>query len=350
MDHDDPYPVRALLVFAANPALTHANTKLIEEGLKKLNFLVVTDIFMTPTAQFADIILPACTFLERSRFVAYDTHTDHGWNQPLRIGLSPRVVEPMYESKPDWRIIWEIGRKLGYADYFPWRTEEEAIDAVLALVGLNSDLLADEPNGVELPLPSILYKAVSGFFAPVIRKRLQLAQFRTYPDMYEKYEGFMEGFRTPSGKVEFYSQQLKDLGQDPLPIYHEPAESPISQPDLAKDFPLVLIAGSKLRPYTHPIMRNIPSLRKLVPETVLEINPVDAKQRGIFSGDRVEVTSPCGEIQCKVEVTTSIAAKVVHLHFGFEEGNANILIDNSAFDPITGSTGLKSSLCQVEKI
>ena len=89
---------------------------------------MVTDLFMTPTAELADIVLPACTFLEQTRFVTYDTHADHGWNVHSRIALSPKVVEPLWESWPDWKIICELGRKMGYGECFPWKTEEEAID------------------------------------------------------------------------------------------------------------------------------------------------------------------------------------------------------------------------------
>lgn len=91
-----PYPVRALLVFAANPLMTHANARLIERALESLDFLVVSDLFMTATARQADIVLPACTFLERTRFVTYDSHTDHGWNVPPRVELSPRVITPLH--------------------------------------------------------------------------------------------------------------------------------------------------------------------------------------------------------------------------------------------------------------
>jgi anaerobic selenocysteine-containing dehydrogenase len=343
----EPYPVRALLVFAANPLMTHANSRLIERALESLDFLVVSDLFMTATARRADIVLPACTFLERTRFVTYDTHTDHGWNVPLRVQLSPRVIAPLHASRPDWRIIWELGRRLGYAEYFPWESEEQAIDEVLAPLGLDCAALRAHPEGHAVPLPSVLYQKLHGPLGAAVRAVMRHTKFRGYPEMYRKYESFMEGFRTPSGKVEFYSQQLADLGQDPLPVYREPAESPVSRPDLARSYPLVLIAGSKLKPYTHSMMRNIPALRAMAPENLLQIHPEDAAARGIGEGAMVRVSSPRGEIRCQASVTPDIGPGVVHLQFGYEESNANILTDNAAFDPITGSTGLKSGLCEV---
>jgi anaerobic selenocysteine-containing dehydrogenase len=343
----DPYPVKALLVFAANPLMTHANTKLIERALNSLDLLVVTDLFMTATADHADIVLPACTFLERARVATYDTHTDHGWNVPLRVQFSPRVVPPLHNSRSDWQIIWELGRRLGFAEYFPWKTEEEALDAVLEPLQLDCATLAKQPEGYAVPLPSVLYQKLHGPLGAVVRAMMKHTKFRNYPEMYRKYAGFMKGFRTPSGKVELYSEQLAELGQDPLPVYREPAESPVSRPDLAERFPLVLIAGSKLKPYTHAMMRNIPSLRALAPENVLEIHPDDAATRSIVDGAQVAVSSPRGEIRTRARVTPDILTGVVHLQFGYEESNANILTDNEAFDPITGSTGLKSALCEV---
>ena len=155
---------------------------------------------------------------------------------------------------------------------------------------------------------------------------------------------------TPSKKMEIYSKQLLELGQDPLPVYQEPAESPMSRPDLAKQYPLVLIAGSKVEPYTHSMMRNIPSLRHEAPEDLLEIHPKTAAEYDIEDGNSVSVKSSRGRITCRATVSKKIAPGVVHLFFGYEDSNANVLTDHAAFDLITGSTGLKSLLCQVEKV
>jgi anaerobic selenocysteine-containing dehydrogenase len=349
MLHGDPYPVKAMLVFAANPLLTHANTGVIEAALRSLDLLVVTDLFMTPTAELADIVLPACTFLEQTRVATYDCHTDHGWNVPSRVVLSPRVVAPLHESRSDWRIIWELGRKLGYAEYFPWQTEEQAIDFVLKPLGLDCARLRAQPAGVIVPLPPILYRKFRGFGGALIRGALRRLVFRHYPAMFRKYEGFMKGFLTPSKKVEIYSERLAQLGQPPLPVHREPAESPVSRPDLARDYPLILIAGSKLEPYTHSMMRNIPSLRREAPADVVEIHPTTAGVLAIRDGEQVRVESPRGQVSAQARLTDSIDPRVVHLSFGFRESNANRLTDHAAFDPVTGSTGLKSLLCRVAR-
>lgn len=154
----------------------------------------------------------------------------------------------------------------------------------------------------------------------------------------------------PSKKVELYSEKLEKLGYDPLPVYREPAESPISQPELAKEYPLILITGTKLESYTHSMMRNIPELCKHTPESLLEINPETASQLEINDGDVVRVSSPRGSITCKANVTERIAPQVAHLYHGFKESNCNVLTDHKVCDPITGSVGMKSLLCKVERV
>jgi anaerobic selenocysteine-containing dehydrogenase len=218
---------------------------------------------------------------------------------------------------------------------------------MIAPLGLTCEDLKQHPNGVIVDLPPFLYKKWTGVTGKVLRKVLGIAKFRDYPNMYRKYK--MKGFNTPSGKVEIWSQKLKSLGGDPLPMFVEPAESPVSRPDLAKEYPFILIAGSKLEPYTHAMMRNIPELRRHAPENLLEINPQAAHDLNIVDGDRVKVKSLRGSIVTRVSVTSRIDPRVVHLFFGFEESNCNLLTDHHAFDPVTGSSGLKSLLCKVEK-
>lgn len=346
--HEKPKPVKAMMVMASNPLLTCANSNVVEKALNKLDFLAVADIFMTSTAKLADIVLPACTFLERTRFVTYDTHADHSWNVQSRIVLSPKAVEPLEESRSDWKIICELGKKMGYKEYFPWKTEEEAIDHMLKPLGLTCEELKKHPDGVIVPVPPFLYTKFKGFFGGIVRKALKVTTFKNYPDMYRKYK--TKGFMTPSKKVELFSKRLEKLGYDPLPVYREPAESPVSRPDIAGKYPLILIAGSKLEMYTHSEMRNIPGLRSLFPENLLEINPRTAAKLGITESELVRISSPRGSVTCKAHITDRIDPRVVHLCHGFKECNCNVLTDHKAFDPITGSTGLKSLLCRVEKI
>ena len=140
------------------------------------------------------------------------------------------------------------------------------------------------------------------------------------------------------------------MGCDPLPVYTEPAESPVSKPELAKEYPLILIAGTKLEAYTHSMMRNIPGLNRFAPENLVEINPETATGLGVKDGDIVKVSSLRGSIQCKARTTETIDPRVVHLYHGFEESNCNNLTDHEPCDPITGSVGMNSLLCKVTSL
>ena len=344
----NPYPVKGMMVMAANPALNCANSNVVQAALKKLDFLVVSDIFMTSTAKLADIVLPACTFLEQTRVVTYDIHADHGWNSTSRLALSPKAVEPLEESWSDWKIICELGKKMGYDKYFPWKTRQQAIDDEIKPLGITCEELKKHPEGLIITVPPFLYTKKRGLLGSIIRGIMKIAVFKDYPDMYKKYE--LQGFMTPSKKVELFSERLEKYGFDPLPVYREPAESPVSKPKLAKEYPFVLIAGTKLEPYTHSMMHNIPGLHKHAPENIVEIHPNAARKLNIMDKEKVRISSPRGSIQCKAMITRHIDLRVVHVYHGFQDSNCNVLTDNKVFDPVTGSVGMKSLLCKVVKI
>ncbi len=165
------------------------------------------------------------------------------------------------------------------------------------------------------------------------------------PKRYEKH-----GFATPSGKVEIRSSILEENGFDGLPVFKEPLESPVSRPDIAKDYPLVLTSGARLPMYTHSRQRDIPRLRKLMPDPLVEIHPHDAAARSIGDGDPVTLSTPRGTITAKANVTTKVAPGVVSMSHGWREANVNLLIDDRQLDPISGFPPYKSQLCQVARL
>ncbi|MGB2854831.1 MAG: molybdopterin-dependent oxidoreductase, partial [Dehalococcoidia bacterium] len=319
---ETPYPVKAMLILAANPALTSPNSQEVEAALKRLDFLAVADIFMTQTAQLADVVLPACTFLEQTYYATYEAGAYLKPTLPGLLMLRPEVLPPLQESRPDWQIIFELARKLGYGEYFPWQDIEEAIDFELEPTGITSRDLREHPEGIQIHGPQ---------FKPT----------------YHKYKSM--GFLTPSKKVEILSERFQEMGYDALPVYHEPSESPLGNPELARTFPLVLTTGAKLGCYVHSQMRNIPSLNRQMPHNVAEIHPSTAADYGIGEGDIVLVESPRASIRCQARLTEDIRPQVVQLYHGFEEANANLLTDNSSYDPITGSVPMRSSLCRIRK-
>jgi anaerobic selenocysteine-containing dehydrogenase len=311
---EKPYAIKALIVNGGNPAITLPDSKRIQEAMSKLDFMVVMDLFMTDTAKLADIVLPACSFLEKSG-VGYVYGVNTGIPYAL---LRKKVVEPLGESWPDWKIWTELGRRMGYGEYFPWNTEEEVVDFFLKPSGLTREQLEKEhPEGV--------------FYVEDDKKYLSGV------------------YRTPSKKIEIYSETLAENGYDPLPEYVEPSQSPLSAPELAKEYPLILSTGARIPQYTHSQLRNVPSLRAAAPEPLAEMSPKTAEAYGITDGDMVVVETPKDHITLKVHTAEEMSPGIVSIPHGWSEANANLLTSLDVRDPVTGYTEMKALLCRISK-
>ena len=311
---EKPYPLKAMIVNGGNPALTLPDSKRIQEAMKKLDFMVVMDLFMTDTAKLADIVLPACSFMEKSG-VGYVYGVNTGIPYAL---LRKKVIEPVGESWADWKIWTELGRRMGYGEYFPWNTDEEVVDFFLEPSGLTREQLeVEHPEGV------------------------------FYIEDDKKYQSGV--YRTPSDKIEIYSETLAENGYDPLPKYIEPSQSPMSSPELAKDYPLILTTGARIEQYTHSQLRNIPSLQKEAPEPIAELNPETAKEYGIADGDMMVVETPKDHITLKAHTEEGLSAGIVSIPHGWSEANANLLTSLDVRDPVTGYTEMKALLCTIRK-
>jgi anaerobic selenocysteine-containing dehydrogenase len=306
----NPYPIKALIVTGGNPALTLPESKKIREALEKLDFLVVMDLFMTETAELADIVLPACTFLEKPG-IAYDYGVCHGMPYVL---LRKKVIEPLWESWPEWKFWTELGRKMGYEKEFPWKKEEEILRFQLEGTGVTLEQLESNPSGI--------------FFTS------------------KRYGVFPEDLRTPSGKVEIFSETLEKCGYDPLPTHKEP----IGSPEIAKEYPLILTTGPRILEYTHTQMRNIPELRGRVPEPIAELHPSTARNYGIVDGEEAIVETVKGNIKIKVKLSEDILPNVIAIPHGWAQANVNILTDINIRDPISGYPELKALRCRIKKM
>jgi anaerobic selenocysteine-containing dehydrogenase len=302
----EPYPVKALIVQGCNPALTWPDSHKVRQAFEKLDLLVVSDLFLTETARLADIFLPATAFPERKIIKDYPSEG--------LVMVSNKAVEPPSGCLEDWQLWAELGRKMGYADYFPWRNTDELFAYLLKPSGITLEQLEQNPAG-------ILYRQLN-------RQR--------------KYEP--DGFDTPSGKVELFSPTMADYGYDPLPTFTQPAESSDER------YPFTLITGTRVVAFMHSQHRHIARLRKLVPQPLLEINPDPAKNLGIVDGEPVVVESPKGSITLQARITPTLHPQVLSLQHGWDEANANILTDNEPHDPISGYPAFKTVLCQVRKI
>jgi anaerobic selenocysteine-containing dehydrogenase len=314
----EPYPVRGLLVIGGNPAVTMPESKRVIEALGKLELLVVADLFVTRTAQLADVVLPAASQLEKTGFVVssmFGETKDY-------VLLKQKALE-IQGCWPDWKIMAELAKRLDLPEAFPWTDVEEAIDYQLSASGITVEQLKAQPGGI---------------------------RFKD-GETYRKYQ--QEGLATPSGKVELFSQALAERGYEPLPVWEEPVESPVSRPEVARDFPLIGCSAGKTVNYVHSQYHHIPTLRKREPEPRVRLHPRDASERGIVDGEWVNISSPRGSIQMRAEVTEATMPGVVSMAICwgecFPEAELNRLVDSTARDPVTGTTSDRAFLCQVQK-
>lgn len=311
---EKPYPIKAAFITASNPLRTWPNTKKFGEALRKLEFLVVMDLFMTETAKQAHLVLPAASFLERDEWphFAFVLGVPH-------IMLRKKVVE-FEECWPDIKFWMELAKRMGYQEYFPWKDVDEYMDYVMEPSGLTVKYLRKEaPEGV--------------FWTPV---------------KYKRYE--TEGFPTLSNKIEIYSETLKEMDHEPLPVHIEPLESPISTPELAKEYPLVLTTGSRLLEFLHSEHRNIEKLREKNPEPFAEINTETALKYRIKDGDKIVVETKRGSIEIKAKVSDDMLHDVVNIAHGWDEADVNSLTDEKPANTVGGQPALKSLLCKISGV
>ena len=315
----DPYRLRGLWIMGSNPLTTMTDPEQVDRALELIEYVVVSDFFMTPTAQRADLVLPASTWLERDDVL--NIHKQ--W-----CVLAQRRVASVGDTRDDRDVMIDLARRLGLRKAFPWKDYPAFLDWMLQGTGISFDEFCER---------GIL----------------------TGPMRYFKYRD--SGFATESGKFEIYSRALEKMGVSPLPVYREPACTPVSAPELAREYPLILIGGVKGRYFFHSEFRQIPSLRKRQPEPQVEINPATAAGLGLREGDRVWIETPRGRVTMKAKLFDGIAPGVVSAphawwfpeegppDYGFTTSNINMLFGEMEYDPDTGSEPLKSMLCRVFK-
>lgn len=313
-----PDPVRALMVTGGNPLISMPDSNAFREAFKRLDLLVVHDLFMTETAEMAHYVLPACTHLEKNG-LAYSYNVCHGMPYLM---LRKKAIEPLYESYSEFRFWTELGKMMGMGDVFPWKTDEEVIAHEIKSSGLSYQELKEE-------------KTAGAFY-----REKQYGM-----DGYE-----VKGFPTPSRKIEIYSETIEQEGFDPLPTYREPDQSPFGDPDMFKKFPLILTTGARILYYTHGQHRNIPVLKEKIPEPCAEVHPKTANRFGIRNGDWIIVESNRGQINVKALASEDMMEGVVSIPHGWpRDANVNLLTDIHCREPIMGYPQMKSQLCSIRK-
>lgn len=311
-----PDKLKAFLVVGGNPLISMPDTNAFKEAFQKLDLLVVHDLFMSETGKLAHYVLPACSHLEKWG-VAYTYNVCHCMPYLM---LRKKCIEPLNESWSEWKLLTELAGRLGMADLFPWKSEEELVAFELEPSGLPFDYLMNEkPEGN-------FYQQKS----------------------YDIPEGL---FRTPSRKIEIYSEAVENVGFDPLPSYQEPERSPMNvSKEFLEKYPLILSTGNRNSYYTHSQHRQIEALRKECPEPVTEIGPETAARFGIEQGDDVEIETNRGLVKMKAYVNERVAEGIVLVPHGWGgEANANLLTDTCCREPILGYPDMKSLMCSIKQ-
>jgi anaerobic selenocysteine-containing dehydrogenase len=332
-----PYGVHGVVGFGANLLLSHADGRRGREALAALDFYVHTDLFMNPTAELADVVLPAASAFEREALkVGFEVSPEA---QSL-VQLRQRILEPRGEARSDTEIVFDLATRLGLGAQFWDGDIEAAYRYQLGPSGVSLEDLREHPGGVRVPLETRHRK----FAEPVDAPR---------------------GFDTPTRKVELYSETMLDHGYPPLPAYEEPLMGPRARPELVERYPLILTCA-KHTLFCESQHRALPSLRRKAMDPEVELHPVAAAERGIRPGDWVSVETPEGSVKARARLNDTLKPEVACGQHGWwqacpeidapgydamsaDGANLNLIIGNEAIDPISGSVPHRAYLCQIHR-
>lgn len=326
-----PYKPRALLVLANNPLLAYPDAKKVYRALQEVELLTVMDYWLTPTAMLADYVLPAADWLERPTITSTYGCSDF-------VIASQRAVQPLYERRTDFEFWKGLAERLNQKEFWPWITLEEAYFDRLRPLGYPANNYDEFVEKIRYDFP---------------------------PREYYKYGRI--GFATPSGLVELYSQTLEELGYDPMPTYVGLIDNREEDSELAKQFPLTLIAGSGFMPYYHSEHRQIKQLRFMRHQPRVQMNPEIAHELGINDGDWVWIETQRGRIKHVAELTQGVHPRTVCTErgwwfperkgeepdlYGVWQCNSNVLTSGAPefCDPMSGSWANRGLLCRVYKV
>jgi len=292
---------RAIYVVGVNPAISAPDSNNVKRLLEGLDFLVVEDIFMTETAEFADVVLPAATWVERE-----GTHT----GVDRRVYKIDKIVEPPGQARPDWWITMNIAKQMGFSDKFDYNSSKDIFEEIRTCVpqyaGISYERLEKTAGGIHWPCPSKDHPGT--------------------PTM------FTEKFNTPDGKGHF---QLVE--------YKPPAEPP------DREYPFILTTGRVIFHYhTGTMTGRTDTLCSELPEAFIQIHPEDARRLNIGNGEKAIVKSRRGQLEVETRISPDITKGVVFIPFHFSKTNANILT-NPAFDPACKMPEFKVCAVNVEK-
>jgi formate dehydrogenase alpha subunit len=288
--------MKALVILGENPVVSDADCLHVEKALKALDFLLVIDIFKTPTADLAHVVLPGAAFAEKEGTFS---------NTERRVQLLRKAAEPPGESKPDWEIIQELSSRFGYPmDYAsPRAIMEEIAKLTPSYGGITYDRL--QGDGLQWPCPNTEHPGTK----------------------------FLHQGRFTRGKGLFTA------------IEYKPASETADE-----DYPFQLTTGRvHVHYHTGTMTRNSPSLEREINECFLEIHPEDAAELKVKDGDWIVIASRRGSVSTRVKLTEVSKRKTVFMPFHFIESRANILT-NPTFDPIAKIPEFKVCAVKIQKM
>jgi anaerobic selenocysteine-containing dehydrogenase len=286
---DRPYPIRAMIHFGCNPAVTTPDSGRLRAAYDKLELLVSVDPFLSESGELADYVLPAATFVEQPML---------RWGKEQH----PAIVEPQGQARPDAEILFGLASQVGLREYFPWQNLIEAFEAPRTVV------LDDWLKEKMAPLP----EARGG------------------------------NFPTASGKVELASVVLPRFGLPAVPKVELPDEK-------TAEYPLQLVTGPRQRAYVNSQFHQLPSMARLLPEAEALIHPERGRSLGLIEGAKVVVVTETGRSVYRAKLTEAVDPEVVVVPNGWPgEANANRLTSTEGLDPISGFPRLRGLVCRLE--
>ncbi len=335
-----PYPVRGLIGFGSNLLLQQADPARARSALCALDFYAHADLFMTPTAALADIVLPVASCFESEALkIGFEISAE----AQSQVQFRQAVVAPPGQARSDAEIIFDLAGRLGLGEHF-WNGDiDAAYRCQLAPSGVTLEELRAEPGG----------------------KRIALSSDHTKHAKADA-QGNLRGFPTPSRKIELWSETFLDHGYSALPDFIEPKIGPATRPDLAARYPLVLTCA-KPTVFCQSQHRGLPSLRKHAQNPEIELHPETAAARGIQAGGWVAVETPAGAMRARARFNERLDPRVVIGEHGWwqacselslpgydalgpEGSNFNHTVDATIRDPVSGTPEHRANLCQVSPI
>ncbi|MBR2669840.1 MAG: molybdopterin-dependent oxidoreductase [Solobacterium sp.] len=307
--NEDENSVRALVGFGMNYRMFTSDHRYLEM-FKKLDFFADVDLFLTDTAKYADIVLPACTSLERETFMPYNGG---------KVWYTKKAIEPLGEAKSDPEIISLLAQYMDLDDDLLKAGYKECVRHCLRDLPVSIEEMQASEEPLQLP-----------FIKPYV-----------FGSSLEK------GLHTPTGKLELYSEIIAahpEWGLDPLPTYVPPYN-----PDSEK-YPFRLCAGARIPNALHSRLHDVPWERSLLPEPSVEMSLEDADRLGIELGDDVEIVTDVGALSFKAIPTATVMEGDVFIYHGYREKDINSILNGQNLDPYSGFPAYRSAYCNIRRI